>query len=246
MTAEWRERLAAYDDEHLDPAERAALDRLLDADPEAREHLAALRRDMARFKEAFAAVEARDDFTQGVLDRLGLALNTEPVPPKADGGWRLPGPLPIPLPRLLEAVAAVMMVAIGISLFTPRLDRERQRQLACQTNVRDLHRAMLNYTQDYDGRLPSADRWVVQVNDYVEQPSALWCPSDSDAAGQTSYGMPLGLSNADIRTLPEAESPVTLFDAVGLLPAPRHDRGRAAVAATWDGDVHLIRGLVGR
>ncbi|NUP99699.1 MAG: anti-sigma factor, partial [Armatimonadetes bacterium] len=70
MRSDWRDRLLAYDEPHLDPSERAALERLLDENPEARALLASLRADREVFRQAFATVAARPGFADGVMRRL--------------------------------------------------------------------------------------------------------------------------------------------------------------------------------
>ncbi|MBI2299084.1 MAG: hypothetical protein HYU66_09120 [Armatimonadetes bacterium] len=220
MNTEWRDRLASYDDEGLDARERAALERLLDSDAEARAYLAELRRDRQRFTEAYASVTARPGFTEAVMQRL----------PQKRPAW-------LPLPRVLELCAAGLMVWVVVSLISPAEQLEHRRQLVCQAGMKDISRALLSYAQDYDNRLPDADQWFVQVNNPTYRPLQATCPSDP-RHGSLSYAMPLGIGGADVRRLPVSQ--VMLFDADGVFPAPRHDRG--ANVGRLDGSVQLIAG----
>ncbi|MCC7495640.1 MAG: hypothetical protein IT204_25035 [Fimbriimonadaceae bacterium] len=221
MNGEWRDRLLGYDDRHLDAGEREELERLLDSEPQAREFLAALRADRDRFREAYGSIQARPGFTAAVMQRL----------PQRQPRW-------LPIPRLLEVLAAGLMVFVLATLISPARRAEQQRLLVCQREVRDLSRAFLSYTEDFDGRLPDSQRWVQQVAEYRQTPTAAHCPADPRPDVAVSYAMPVGLSAADVARLRPPQSQVLLFDANGLFPAPRHDR--AANFGFLDGSVRTL------
>lgn len=225
MNADERDRLAAYDDEKLDRGERAELERLLDTDPEAREFLAQLRRDKEQFIEAFATVTAKPGFTDTVLAKLPRRHT-----------W-------LPLPRVMEVCAAALLLFVLVSVATPFRQGERQRQLKCQQEVKDLALAAMMYAEDYDQRLPDAKTWLVQLRDrrYPQLPTV--CPSD-DRGVAPSYAMPIGIGGADVRSLPSDQ--VLWYDADGMFPAPRHED--QANVGRLDGSVVLTHGdsLVGQ
>ncbi len=222
MNTDWKLRLAAYDDRQLDPRERAQLDQLLDESAEARDYLAALRHDRQRLREAFATVTARPGFAAGVMARLPRTRALRPMP------------------RVMEVCAAVLMGLVVYSVIGPSPGAARAKQNTCQQNARLLTQAMLSYSTDYDGRLPSATRWPAQVASYTNAPGAFICPEDQQS-GPVSYGMPVGLSFAELGESPHTGRDILIYDAAGLLLDPRHDRRRAAVAAYTDGSVELIR-----
>lgn len=215
MTDDLKDRLASYDDRQLDPRERAELDRILDESEEAREYLGALRRDREEFRRAFAAIQARPGFADAVMARLPQRRV-----------W-------VPLPRLLEACAVALFAFVIVTLVSPGRQLERQRQLLCQQQLRDLARLAQSYAQDYDDHLPDATAWATQLTRQYG-PVDLFCPSDPDHS-RPSYGMPIGLSGADIRKLDPRQ--VVLYDAEGLFLAPRHEQ-RANVGRL-DGSVYL-------
>lgn len=219
MNKHWRDRLLDYDERRLDPTERAALEELLDANPEAREFLAALRRDREVFRAAFAGIEATPELVDRVMRRL----------PQRRRGW-------FPMPRLLEVCAAGLMVFVLGTLVSPARQIERQRQALCQREVKDLSRVVMSYAADYDGSFPTAD-WVAQVSAHRGAPLVAHCPSD-ERADAVSYGLPLGLGQSNLERLDRA-SQVLMFDANGPFLAPRHERG--ANVGFLDGSVRLLR-----
>ncbi len=228
MSTDWRDRLLSYDEKNLDPTERAELERILDAEPAARAFLAQLRADREQFREAFRQVRARPDFTDRVMARL-------PQPRRSF----------VPFPRLMEVLAGGLMLLVAASLIAPGRQSERQRQLLCQNEVKDLTRAVMSYAEDFDGLLPNSQQWIAQVSAYRRAPVEAHCPSD-DRPAAVSYSIPLGLSMAQIKQLPDPQSQVVLFDANGPFPAPRHDRAAnfgfldGSVRAVHEDDVHVV------
>lgn len=231
MNKAWRDRLATYDDEHLDERERAALDLLLDSDAEARAYLASLREDRQRFCEALATVTARPGFTAAVMVRVN---STQTV------WWRQAAAML--RPRALEVCAAGLFVMVGLAL-VPR-DRAAGGHQVCLDNLRALGHGLLAYSEDWDHRLPDSGSWATAVASYSGGGSGLTCPLDKRPAspatpmlrGQiVSYGMPGSLSGASIDRLPEPSREMALRDADGPFLAPRHDN--SANAAFVDGHV---------
>lgn len=222
MNGDWRARLAAFDDRELDRRERALLERLLDSSPEARAYLAALRSDRQRFGEAFGTVEAAPGFVSAVMDKLPQRRATRP------------------LPRLLEVCAAAMMLLVAGSVIRPLARLDQANLNVCQRNAKELTQALLSYTDDYDGRLPDATRWPAQVAAYTERPTYR-CPEDRVLDLSPSYGMPMGLSLAELRKAAPTGREMLLFDAEGPFVAPRHERRSAAVAGYANGSVDLVR-----
>jgi len=95
---------------------------------------------------------------------------------------------------------------------------------------------MLMYQQDYDGKMPIADRWCDGVEPYVPSMAVFACPADD---GEYSYAMNYKLSRLHESKIEFASSTITLFesepsrknawDGKGNLPGstlaepPRHD-----------------------
>lgn len=224
MSNDWRDRLLAYDEPDLDPTERAALDKLLDELPAAREFLNQLRRDRELFRSAFGSVTARDGFVDAVMARV-------PQPRANRFGFRFP------FPRALELCAAAMLVLVTVSVFSPARDLERRRALVCQQQVKDLTQVVMSYAADYDDRLPAGQDWGGQLVAYGGAAAALRCPSDDSPLGP-SYAMPLALAGAPVTQFQAPDAQPVLFDARGPFLVPRHDR--AANVGYLDGSVRQV------
>ena len=226
MSNDWRDRLLAYDEQDLDPTERAALDQLLDEHPEARAFLNQLRADRELFRSAFGSVSARDGFVDKVMNQL-------------PGGKpsRFPFRLPFALPRAMELAAAGLMALVALSIFSPTRDLEHRRAIVCQERVKDLTQVVMSYAADYDGRLPASHGWTAQVANYGGSNDITRCPSDESLTGP-SYSMPLALAGAPIDRIERPDDQALWFDARGPFLAPRHQR--AANVGYADGSVRQV------
>jgi prepilin-type processing-associated H-X9-DG protein len=63
--------------------------------------------------------------------------------------------------------------------------RENARRSSCQSNLKQMSLALIQYTQDYDEKFPQGDNknfWP-SVNPYLKSDQILKCPSDTAAAG---------------------------------------------------------------
>ncbi len=94
---------------------------------------------------------------------------------------------------LIELLTVVSILTILAGLLFPTLAsaRERARQSSCLSNERQLGLALLQYSQDYDERLPSGTTgykgqgWAGQVYPIVRNIRVYRCPDDNDK-GQDS------------------------------------------------------------
>lgn len=101
------ERLSAFLEGDLDPADRADVERELSAAPELRDALDAMRRSQGLVRRHGGA-RAPDGFADRVLE----AVEREPVPISRARGWRRPLGLPVEIWAL--AAAAVLVVGVGL------------------------------------------------------------------------------------------------------------------------------------
>lgn len=107
---------------------------------------------------------------------------------------------------LIEILIVVAIMAILAAILFPVFSRAREnaRRASCQSNLRQIGLGMLQYTQDYDERLPRNDSgsdlgtWVDVLQPYLKSEQIFLCPSDStpyqmSAAGgsgrRTSYAL---------------------------------------------------------
>ncbi|NPV48150.1 MAG: DUF1559 domain-containing protein [Armatimonadetes bacterium] len=90
---------------------------------------------------------------------------------------------------LIELLVVIAIIAILAAILFPVFAkaREKARQTSCQSNLKQLVSACLQYAQDYDERLPAVYRWngerticvwwADQIQPYVGNYQILVCPS---------------------------------------------------------------------
>jgi len=101
---------------------------------------------------------------------------------------------------LIELLVVIAVIAILAAILFPVFAqaREKARQTACLSNMRQVALGVYLYAQDYDETLPTTgddDRlsWIDQIVPYVRNDQIRRCPSDSgfgaSSAHRTSYGV---------------------------------------------------------
>ncbi len=112
--------------------------------------------------------------------------------------------------------------------------REKARQSSCQSNVKQMSLGVLQYAQDYDERLPSADcaglgsgqNWHIVIEPYMKNDQTMVCPSESAPLTITAGGATCSSPNppvaAFVRThrLTYAYTLGQRLVALGTLQAP--------------------------
>ena len=110
---------------------------------------------------------------------------------------------------LIELLVVIAIIAILAAILFPVFARAREnaRRSSCQSNLKQIGLGMLQYTQDYDEKYPSAwlsfggtdgngkpelPRWVDVVQPYVKSTQLFSCPSDStNKPFRTSNSFPI-------------------------------------------------------
>ncbi len=100
---------------------------------------------------------------------------------------------------LIELLVVIAIIAILAAILFPVFARAREnaRRSSCQSNLKQLNLAVMQYTQDYDERLLgsrfgtspgpySYQQWAKTIQPYLKSYQILVCPSNSK--GNTSYG----------------------------------------------------------
>jgi hypothetical protein len=109
----------------------------------------------------------------------------------------------------------------------------------CEAHLLQLSRALRMYTDDFDYRLPIADRWCDGIEPYVSGPEVLRCPVDP---GRPGYAFNRNLDGRVLRDLRSPSLTVCLFESsagkpnatdtgASLCRPPRHPRGNLVLFA---------------
>jgi prepilin-type N-terminal cleavage/methylation domain-containing protein/prepilin-type processing-associated H-X9-DG protein len=94
---------------------------------------------------------------------------------------------------LIELLIVIAIIGILAAILFPVFARAREnaRRASCQSNLKQLGLGLLQYTQDYDERLPighnGGPAWSGSLYPYVKSTQVFTCPSDSTkpAGGRT-------------------------------------------------------------
>jgi prepilin-type N-terminal cleavage/methylation domain-containing protein/prepilin-type processing-associated H-X9-DG protein len=173
-----------------------------------------------------------------------------------------PAPQPSRIPRparfgftLIELLVVIAIIAILAAILFPVFARAREaaRKATCQSNLRQIGMAFLQYAADNDGCYPNTGderqaagrywRWPIKpylaygrqqaggpLTSSGTDRNVLWCPSDAATAfDQTSYAYSRCFfqSPQDIQAIAANASPYAAFLALGYPPVTQCD---AAVA----------------
>ena len=109
---------------------------------------------------------------------------------------------------LIELLVVIAIIAILAAILFPAFARAREnaRRASCLSNTKQLGIAVLQYSQDYDEKLPprytenpitglDTTFWFTMVAPYIKSNQVFFCPSDSQSdsgkivnSNNTSYG----------------------------------------------------------
>jgi prepilin-type processing-associated H-X9-DG protein len=114
--------------------------------------------------------------------------------------------------------AAVLGAGVALPVLTKA--RERAHEATCMSNMRQLALAMMQYAQDWDEKLPPANRWRDAIKAYVKNDGVFRCPSDPDKTHPCSYAMNRRLSGQPLSRFKNPESIVLLFESTDTTENP--------------------------
>jgi len=88
---------------------------------------------------------------------------------------------------------------------------EQDRQVQCQSNLKQLSLGILMYVQDYDGRYPLAHNWAAGIDPYVKNAGVFRCPSRPDQP--VGYAFNSNLGGQPYEGVESPAGTVMLFDS---------------------------------
>lgn len=103
---------------------------------------------------------------------------------------------------LIELLVVIAIIAILAAILFPAFARAREnaRRTSCLSNTKQLGLGALQYSQDYDERLPPAFNedtgkyWSELIQPYVKSTQLFYCPSDANHSSANAFGAGANIS----------------------------------------------------
>ena len=139
---------------------------------------------------------------------------------------------------LIELLVVIAIIAILAAILFPVFQkvRENARRASCQSNLKQLGLAFVQYTQDADEKMPSGlvgtvntnvvnagetgQGWGAQTYTFVKATGVYACPDDSTPAPKMSYELNYNLPSIALAQFSAPASTVILYETQGVTSDP--------------------------
>ena len=96
---------------------------------------------------------------------------------------------------LIELLVVIAIIAILAAILFPVFARAREnaRRSSCQSNLKQIGLGVIQYTQDYDEKLPTREvggTWAQKVQPYIKSTQVFACPSNSNSSNIRDAAIP--------------------------------------------------------
>ena len=119
--------------------------------------------------------------------------------------------------------------------------REAGAKEACERHMRAILLALGMYVEDYDGRLPNAERWMDQLRPYLKDQRAFHCPARPKAT--SGYALNPGWAGKNLRQVANRARVPLLFEIAGT---DKNGRGSTFPIVAPHGGLTLVGFADGR